>query len=382
MSSSLLKKLSLMERTATVPQTKSKAAVKLFEKTFPMPDGLQHLDDSALELMGYEGKAFRLDRTLFIDTETTGLSGGAGTVAFLIGVGKTTGDRFVVKQYLMPDYSCETDMLLALRQDFDSCDTVVHFNGKRFDIPLLRDRLVIKRIDDYTDGIYQLDLLYPSRTVWKLRLGTCRLGYIETKILGLPERDDIPGGEIPQRYFESIKAQDTELLNDVIEHNRQDIYTLAFLLAKLNDCYTSPEKLDEQLDLFSMGRCLERHGEVRAAEKLYLKASLPRPIKSISDIRNEKYRGEANLKLYILARRRGEYDACELILKNMIKRRQLGTVPVFELCKLYEHRLKRYDDALIQCEKLLETADIEEISDLTKRRMRIKSKIERKGSEF
>ena len=131
-----------------------------------------------------------------------------------------------------------------------------------------------------------------------------------------------------------------------------------------------------------MGRCLERHGEVRAAEKLYLKASLPRPIKSISDIRNEKYRGEANLKLYILARRRGEYDACELILKNMIKRRQLGTVPVFELCKLYEHRLKRYDDALIQCEKLLETADIEEISDLTKRRMRIKSKIERKGSEF
>ena len=381
MGSSLLKKLSLMERTATVPQTKSAASVKLFEKTFPLPDGLQHLEDSALELMGYEGKSFNLDRTLFIDTETTGLSGGAGTVAFLIGVGKAEGDRFVVKQYLMPDYSCEAEMLLALRQDFDSCGTVVHFNGKRFDMPLLRDRLVIKRIDDYTDGISQLDLLYPSRTVWKLRLGTCRLGYIETKILGLPERDDIPGGEIPQRYFESIKTQDTELLNDVIEHNRQDIYTLALLLEKLNACYTSPDKLDEQLDLFSMGRCLERRGEVRAAEKLYLKASLPRPIKSVSDIRNEKYRGEANLKLYILARRRGDYCACELMLKNMIKRRQLGTVPVFELCKLYEHRLKRYDDALIQCNKLLETAEKEEIADLTRRRARIKSKIERKGSE-
>ncbi len=382
MGSSLLKKLSLMERPAAAPQKQSAANVKLYEETYPAPAGLRHMDAAALELMGYEGETFDPERTLFIDTETTGLSGGAGTVAFLIGVGRVSDDRFVVKQYLMPDYSCETEMLLALKQDFDSCDTVIHFNGKRFDMPLIRDRLVLKRIDDYTDSVNQLDLLYPSRTVWKLRLGTCRLGYIETKILGLPERDDIPGGEIPQRYFESIKTQDVTLLNDVIEHNRQDIYTLALLLVKLNECYSSPEKLDEQLDLFSMGRHMEKHGEIRAAEKLYLKASLPRPIKSVSDIRNEKYRGEANLKLYILARRRGEYDACELILKNMIKRRQLGTVPVFELCKLYEHRLKRFEDALIQCNKLLETADTDEIEELTKRRARIKAKIDRKGLEF
>lgn len=382
MGSGLLKKLSLMERTAAVPQKQSAVNVKLYEKTFQTPAGLQDLDPAALELMGYEGNAFDLERTLFIDTETTGLSGGAGTVTFLIGVGRVSGDRFVVKQYLMPDYSCEAEMLLALKQDFDSCETVVHFNGKRFDMPLIRDRLVLKRIDDYTDSIKQLDLLYPSRTVWKLRLGTCRLGYIETKILGLPERDDIPGGEIPQRYFESIRTQDVTLLNDVIDHNRQDIYTLALLLSKLNECYTSPEKLDEQLDLFSMGRHMEKHGEIRAAEKLYLKASLPRPIKSVSDIRNEKYRGEANLKLYILARRRAEYDACELILKNMIKRRQLGSVPVFELCKLYEHRLKRYEDALIQCDKLLETAETDEIAGLARRRTRIKAKIDRKGLGF
>ncbi|MCR4576326.1 MAG: ribonuclease H-like domain-containing protein [Clostridiales bacterium] len=382
MGSSLLKKLSLMERPAAAPQKQSAANVKLYEETYPAPAGLRHMDAAALELMGYEGETFDPERTLFIDTETTGLSGGAGTVAFLIGVGRVSDDRFVVKQYLMPDYSCETEMLLALKQDFDSCDTVIHFNGKRFDMPLIRDRLVLKRIDDYTDSVNQLDLLYPSRTVWKLRLGTCRLGYIETKILGLPERDDIPGGEIPQRYFESIKTQDVTLLNDVIEHNRQDIYTLALLLVKLNECYSSPEKLDEQLDLFSMGRHMEKHGEIRAAEKLYLKASLPRPIKSVSDIRNAKYRGEANLKLYILARRRGEYDACELILKNMIKRRQLGIVPVFELCKLYEHRLKRFEDALIQCNKLLETADTDEIEELTKRRARIKAKIDRKGLEF
>lgn len=382
MGSSLLKKLSLMERPAAAPQKQSAANVKLYEETYPAPAGLRHMDAAALELMGYEGETFDPERTLFIDTETTGLSGGAGTVAFLIGVGRVSDDRFVVKQYLMPDYSCETEMLLALKQDFDSCDTVIHFNGKRFDMPLIRDRLLLKRIDDYTDSVNQLDLLYPSRTVWKLRLGTCRLGYIETKILGLPERDDIPGGEIPQRYFESIKTQDVTLLNDVIEHNRQDIYTLALLLVKLNECYSSPEKLDEQLDLFSMGRHMEKYGEIRAAEKLYLKASLPRPIKSVSDIRNEKYRGEANLKLYILARRRGEYDACELILKNMIKRRQLGTVPVFELCKLYEHRLKRFEDALIQCNKLLETADTDEIEELTKRRARIKAKIDRKGLEF
>ena len=379
MASGLLKKLKLIDPSGKPAAPRQDTAVKLFEKTFPAPSGLFDIAPDTLGLMGFAGDRLDLKKTLFIDTETTGLSGGAGTVAFLIGVGRVYGDIFVVKQYLMQDYSCETEMLLALKQDFDECETVVHFNGKRFDMPLLRDRLLLKRIDDYTEGVEQLDLMYPARAVWKLRLGTCRLGYIETKILGLPERDDIPGSEIPQRYFESVRALDTQLLDDVIEHNRQDIYTLALLLAKLNEVFSSPEKLDEQLDLFSMGRCMERHGEIRAAERLFLKASMPRPIKSVSDIRSERYRGESNLRLYILSRRRGMFDACEMILKNMVKRGQMGTIPVFELCKLYEHRLKRFDDALEQCDRLLANCDETERESLTERRKRILNKLQKKG---
>ena len=128
-----------------------------------------------------------------------------------------------------------------------------------------------------------------------------------------------------------------------------------------------------------MGRCMERHGEIRAAERLFLKASMPRPIKSVSDIRSERYRGESNLRLYILSKRRGMFDACENILKNMVKRGQMGMLPVFELCKLYEHRLKRFDDALEQCDRLLANCDETERESLTERRKRILKKLQTKG---
>ncbi|MCR4620626.1 MAG: ribonuclease H-like domain-containing protein [Clostridiales bacterium] len=382
MASGLLRKLALLDDVPKTPTIHHDSGVSLFEKSFPMPEGINELSIDSLRLMGFSGSSFDLRRTIFLDTETTGLSGGAGTVAFLVGIGRVCDDRFVVKQYLMPDYSSEIEMLMAIKQDFASSETVVHFNGRRFDIPLLKNRLILKRIEDFTRDIIEFDLLYPTRAVWKLRLGSCRLGHIEKAILGLPERQDIPGSEIPQRYFESIKTQNTELLDDVIEHNRLDIYTLALLLVKLNECFSVPEQLDEQLDLFSLGRCFERHGELNAAEILYLKASQPRPIRTVGDLRNEKYRGEANLKLFLLARRMGDYSACEHNLLNMIKRRQLGSIPVLELCKLYEHRLSRLDEALELCNRLLEDSSDSERDELLKRRNRILAKIERKGMVY
>lgn len=378
MASSLLRRLSYMNKpTNDTPAPVS--GVKLFEKSFPPEEGLFHLNQTALLRMGLTGGLFDIQKTVFIDTETTGLSGGAGTVAFLIGYGFVQNDRFIVRQLLMPDYSAETEMLLTLKNDLERFETAVHFNGRRFDLPLISQRCVMKRMEDAVAHLEQLDLMYPSRSVWKLRLGCCKLSYLESTILGMPERDDIPGSEIPQRYFDSVRMHDTELLNDVINHNRQDIVTLGVLLCKLNQLFCLPESADETMDLYSLGRTFERQGEYRCAKGLYLKASRPRPLRTAKDLRDEKYFGEANMRLFLLYRRSKEYEKCEQTLLNMIKRRQMGQLPYLELCKLYEHRLKRYNSALELCEKLLETASEEEAKQIYLRKQRIQNKINKSG---
>ena len=378
MASKLLKKLSLMNSGAPKPAPVS-AGVKIYEWFCPADERLYLLSLDALALMGYTGGEFNIEKAVFIDTETTGLSGGAGTVAFLIGIGWVKNGRFCVKQYLMPDYGAEVEMLQALYEDMQPFDTVVHFNGRRFDMPLLQARCVLKRLPDVGEGKAQLDLLYPARSVWKLRLGCCRLSYLESAVLGMPERDDIPGSEIPGRYFESEKTGDIKLLEDVIKHNRQDIVTMGTLLCTLEALYARPDEAEEQLDLFSLGKAFERQGEYRVARGLYLKASRPRPVHSAKDLRAEKYAGEANLRLYLLQRRRADYAACEMTLGNMIKRRQMGDVPKLELCKLLEHRLHRYGQALSIADELLASAGPEDMEELKKRRDRISAKLIRYG---
>ena len=382
MRSGLLRKLSLMEQgqkqTAAQKPEPPQSKLKIYEWSCPANEGLKSLNRDALLTMGFTGERFDIEKVVFLDTETNGLSGGAGTVAFLVGVGFVSNGRFNVKQYLMPDYSVEPDLLSELGRDMSRFETIVHFNGRRFDVPLLSQRCVMKRMDDFTKDMWQLDLLYPSRSVWKLRLGCCRLSYLESHVLGMPDRDDIPGSEIPARYMQSVRSGDVSLLSDVVEHNRQDIATLMTLLVRLNEIYTEPEELNEQIDIFSMGRVFERQGEYRVARKLYLKASKPRPIMTLSDLRGEKYAGEANLRLYLIQRRAREYDKCEQTLKNMLKRGQMGETPRLELCKLYEHRLGRLDDALEQCSLLISKASEDELPELEKRRNRILYKISRR----
>ena len=374
MASSLMRKLSFLDGTQKSAPAPKAAGVKVYEWSCPAETGLDRLRLEALCTMGFTGQRFDISRAVFLDTETTGLSGGAGTVAFLVGLGCVEGERFTVRQYLMPDYSAEVEMLNALRQDLQRFETVIHFNGRRFDVPLLAQRCVMKRMEDFTKDLWQLDLLYPARAVWKLRIGSCKLGYIESKILGMPERDDIPGSEIPARYFEAVRTGNIDLLRDVIEHNRQDIVTLATLLKQLESMYAEPEEVQEQLDVFSLGRVFERRGEYRMARHMYLKASRPRAVQTLRDLESNKYAGEANLRLYYVERRSRAWDRCEETLINMIKRGQHAFLARLELCKLYEHRLHRYRDALRECDLLLLSADEKDKAALLGRRSRIAAK--------
>ena len=195
---------------------------------------------------------------LFFDTETTGL-GGAGTVAFLVGLGSATPDGFEVRQYLIPDYSDEAAMLEALSAEFDDNRTLVSYNGAAFDAPLLRDRLIVNRVGRHIPFDRHVDLLHSVRRLFRRRLGDCSLGNVERELLGFERVDDIPGYLVPSVYFDWLGQERLDGMAAVLEHNRFDIVSLFFLASLLSEAFQSKGKTLESVDdLHSLSRVFGR----------------------------------------------------------------------------------------------------------------------------
>ena len=338
---------------------------------------LFHLDVDGLRRIGWTGAKFDIRRCIFIDTETTGLSGGAGTVAFLVGAGYIDGEDFVVEQFLMRDYSDEMELINRLSRRMEGFDCVCSFNGKNFDMPLLCMRFTMCRMREKWRDLDQLDLLYPSRRTWKLRLGSCRLGRLEEFILGQPRHGDIPGSEVPQRYFDFLKTGDMALLDDIIAHNRQDIVTLGSLLAHLCELYAHPEQETHRADLFSMGKALERQGELKPARELYRIAAIPAPAGSISMLSGGEIAAQAAWRMYLLARKNRDCEGMRQILEQMAVRRQCREKIYVELSKLYEHHFKNLQRALRYAELAARYVDKKELDALKRRRERLRAKLEK-----
>ncbi len=274
-------------------------------------------------------------KILYLDTETTGLSGGAGTIAFLVGAGYFTEEGFLVHQWLMRDYPEERFMLTALLAMLDGFDMVVTFNGKTFDLPLLQSRLLMNRMGTGAlDRVFHADLLHPARRVWKLRLKSCRLARLEEEIFHQPREDDLPGSEAPERFFRYLKTGDFSLLTDVLRHNRQDIVSLAKLMDRLLDTFEKPEQQSFFEDIFSVGRALERQGETELARRCY------------HLVTEGGVREQARLKLGKSFVRCRELDSAIEVYRHMIVCREGGLTPYVELAKLYEHRQKDIKNAL------------------------------------
>ena len=317
--------------------------------------GIFDLPPAGLRRIGWSGRPFDIRRCLFLDTETTGLSGGAGTVAFLVGAGYQTDDAFVIEQYLMKDYAAEPALIDRLANLMDRFDCVCTFNGRTFDMPLLEARFTMCRMRSRWREMENLDLLAPARRTWKLRLVSCRLSMLEEMVLGIHRDGDLPGSEVPRRYFDYLKCGDVSLLEDIIEHNNQDIATLAGLLVKLCDVWQAPEAaLRDKRDLYSVGRGLERQGELGFARRVYRVSAIPSPAGTIEALRGERISGMANWRLYHIARREGDADAMRDTLEAMLRRGQMTPQVLVELSKLYEHRLHRYPAALAYARQALE----------------------------
>jgi uncharacterized protein YprB with RNaseH-like and TPR domain len=226
-----------------------------------------------------------LGRVVFMDTETTGLAGGTGTLAFLIGTGSYREGSFLVRQYFLPDPSSEADMLEAALAEMENGAGLVTFNGRGFDVPILQARaaLRLRRFDSLAQSPHW-DLLPHARRLWKRRLESCALRSLETELLGVRRTtEDVPSSMIPYLYREYLRTGDPRLIAGVLYHNVQDVLSMAYLAARILDRYTRPfAEIEDSRDVLSLGlahRALGRFDLAEAAFRTAAEAGLDRETK-------------------------------------------------------------------------------------------------------
>jgi uncharacterized protein YprB with RNaseH-like and TPR domain len=204
---------------------------------------------------------------VFFDLETTGLSGGAGTHAFLVGCGWFENDgAFVVEQHLMTDFATERNMLTVVAEGLAGAGALVTFNGKSFDAPVIETRYLFHRLSSPCGQIAHVDVLHPARRFWggDPVLG-CSLVALERQLLGARRIGDVPGFEIPARYFHFIRSGDAQPLADVLEHNRLDLLSLAGVTARLLTLvHDGPGATSDVREALALGRVYERASDERA----------------------------------------------------------------------------------------------------------------------
>jgi uncharacterized protein YprB with RNaseH-like and TPR domain len=171
-------------------------------------------------------------RLCFFDTETTGLAGGAGTRAFMVGLARFERDGLAITQYTTATMAAEAAMLEALLADLADAPILVSYNGRSYDRPLLSTRLKLARLPDPLAALPHLDLLHPTRRRWRGVLPNCRLSTVERQWLGIVREHDLPGSEAPAAWLSYLRGGSAALLRRVGEHNAQDLASLAALLLK------------------------------------------------------------------------------------------------------------------------------------------------------
>lgn len=216
-------------------------------------------------------------RVVFFDTETTGLSGGAGTLAFLVGCGwfEDSGD-FIVRQFFLTGPAGERGMLEELGRLFADASLLVTYNGRTFDVPLMETRWAFHRTSAPTDGLPHFDMLPPARRLWGRRemagpdTEGCSLSVLERRVLGFHRMGDVPGFEIPARYFQFVRTGDSSLIEGVLDHNRHDIVSLAAVMSHaLWMVREGAEACREPSEQVALGRVYERARRTEDAVRAY-----------------------------------------------------------------------------------------------------------------
>jgi uncharacterized protein len=346
-------------------------------------------------------------RTLFVDLETTGLSGGAGTVAFLVGCGWFDMGAFQVRQFLLTSYASERALLCAVAECFGATSLLVTYNGKTFDVPVMETRWLFHRMPLPLESVRHFDMLYPARRLWRARLraeasakagegtvgdgseGGCRLGTLERVLCGVSRVGDIPGMDIPGRYFRFLRSGDALPLEPVLEHNRLDLISLAAVCAHAVQLVEEgTARCRDAAEAVALGKVYERAGCLDRAIAAYERAAAD-PSAHIDVVLEAIYRLGLRLRR---ERRFAEAADCWRRLlevkQGRVGRRSTLLAPLRQfaveaLAIHHEHRERDYEGAKDLTLQLLDESvdgDVRPKTEATRNRLaRLEKKIARKN---
>ncbi|MBI3208352.1 MAG: ribonuclease H-like domain-containing protein [Candidatus Solibacter usitatus] len=304
-------------------------------------------------------------RWVYLDTETTGLAGGTGTYAFLIGIGYATAQGFRVKQYFLREPGEESSALEALCEDLSQFDVLVTYNGKAFDQPLLETRFRMSRMKPPFERMAHLDLLYGARRLWKLRVDSCRLVELEYQILGVLREGDVPGELIPYIYFDYLRKGEIERLVPVFHHNAIDILTLACLTGIVPYAFKDPSeaRFAHGAEMVGVARWL-RKGE-RFEEALgWMRQALTRKLRD--DVLFRTLWDIAQLE-----RKLGREPDALAVYTELAQSPNPHRVAAFEeLAKFYEHKERNHAMALEFTRQAIAVTDTPELRHRERRLLR------------
>ena len=347
--------------------------LRLLDPALP-PNGLQASDQ----------------RIVFVDLETTGLSGGAGTVAFLVGCGWFDMGAFQVRQFLLTSYAAERALLDAVATCFEDMTLLVTYNGKTFDVPVMETRWMFHRMRMPLEEVRHFDMLHPARRLWRAREGGdllertsvddggCRLSTLERILCGVRRVGDVPGLEIPGRYFQFLRSGDARPLEPVLEHNRLDLISLAAVTAHAVQLVEEgTPRCRDAAETLALGKVYERAGCIDRALAAYRLAA-DTPSAHVDVVAEAIYRLAVRLRR---DRRFADAAACWRRLLDLkqgrVGRRSallapLRQVAVEALAIHHEHRERDYAGARELALQLLDDPDVVPArvkADTTRRRL-------------
>ncbi|HOK06959.1 MAG TPA: ribonuclease H-like domain-containing protein [Syntrophales bacterium] len=316
----------------------------------------------------------RVHDALFLDTETTGLAGGTGTVAFLVGLAWFEGEDLVVRQLFARDFDEEGAVLSSLGAVLRERGFIVTFNGRAFDCNLLQTRFIMNRLPNPLEGVPHLDLLHPARRLFSHRLASCSLGALEEAVLGVRRSGDVPGWEIPSLYFRWLRHGDASALSAIFDHNRLDLLSMAALARVLG----------EVLDPEGEGENTPPGVMVRAGRLLLSRRRIDegrRHLERAAACRDDEAAREARRELSLLYKRAGRWDEALRVWAEMVGEDPGDLFALVELAKWWEHRGGEPARALELTLEALKVASGPSLDDLNRRRGRLEKKIRRRGGE-
>ncbi len=324
-----------------------------------------------------------LSTALFIDLETTGLSGGTGTIPFNVGLGYYKDDKFWVAQYFLGVLAEEERMIQEMAQFFSEMNfrSLVTYNGKNFDIPLLETRFILYRQPFPLSDLPHLDFMYPARNLWRHKYDNCRLSYLAQEVVQTGRTEDIPSAEVPWRYFQYLQTGNYDLVEPVLYHNQEDILSLLGVVIAGASIFIEEgeECLGDAMDFFGAGRVMEKIGDTEKSVQFFLRALDGDLSADVTTL--------AKMKLSYFFKKNQEWEKAVAIWREITALEDISAAHLFsfrELAMYLEHRERNYEEAIKIAEEgyvLSRGSSSYYERDFEHRRARLKQKIKKQSDK-